>query len=341
MQFGVVMGPALPSRSVVPSREAFEFAASMAEVARDSGFNTIGVANKSLPGPAHQFLNPIATAAYLHTKHPNLFVCTSIFLVPYTNPVLLAEQLATLDMLAPGKLLFGVGQGYRKNESIAFDVPDEERGRRMTEALKIIRMLFEDGAPSFDGEFWSFENADIGIKPDNRSGPPMLFAGDKPKAIARIPERGGDYWFPSARCSLPYLREGLDVFKAALDRAGKPYKGLPLIRDICVAESKEAAEALMRDSITDYLNRQSTWGQPGERYDLSFDELKHNRFILGNSEQAAEEVVALKREFDTDFILFRVYTPGMDMQRTTDVVRQVGTEVLPMVQKEVGDFSMF
>ena len=108
-----------------------------------------------------------------------------------------------------------------------------------------------------------------------------------------------------------------------------------------MAESRKAAEALVRESITDYLHRQSEWGQPGERYVLSFDEIKQERIILGTSEEAAAELIELYREFGAKFVTFRVYTPGMDTERALDVVRQIGNEVIPLVQKEVGKTSMW
>ena len=323
------------------SKEAFDYAMTACKVAQESGFDAIGISNKYLSGPAHQFLHPFAMAAHIIARCPGMYVGTNVFLLPYANPVDVAEQVATLDMMAPGKFLFGIGQGYRADESRAFGVPNSERARRMTESIKAMRLLWQEPAATFHGEFWQFENADIGIKPVNGKGPPLILAADKIRSVGLVPERGGDHWIPSARHSKNFLREAMPVYRDALARAGKPFRGLPLIRDICVAESKRAAEALVRQSITDYFHRQSSWGQPGEAQNVDFDEIKLDRLILGSSEEAAAELIALHEEFDAKFVTFRVYTPGMDTERALDVVRQIGSEVLPLVRKEVGTGSMF
>jgi alkanesulfonate monooxygenase SsuD/methylene tetrahydromethanopterin reductase-like flavin-dependent oxidoreductase (luciferase family) len=341
MQFGLLVASAFPGRAEVPAREAFNFAMALCDTAHRSGFSAIGAANKYLAGPAHQFFHPMIMAGHIFAKWPDMQVVTTIFILPYANPVAVAEQIATLDMMAPGKLVFGVGGGYRRDESVAFRVPNNERGRRMAESIAAMRQLWREGTATFRGEFWEFENADIGTKPVNGKGPTILIAADTVRTVGLIPERGGDYWYPSMRASKKLLREAIPVYREALERRGRPFTGLPLVRDICVAENKAAAEALVRKSLTDYLHQQSAWGQPGENYLLNFDELKRDRLILGTSVEAAEEIIKLSEEFGSQFIMFRIYSSGMDEQRALDVVRQVGEEVLPMVQRECGAASMF
>lgn len=331
----------LGSSKDLPGREPYDFAMRMSEVASEVGFDALGVANRHLAGPADQFMSPLVMAANLLAKFPHMRVSTNVLLIPYHNPLMLAEQVASLDMISPGKFLFGVGQGYRANEAATFGIENRERGRRMAESIKIMRMLWRAGSSCYDGDFWQIRDADIGLKPLGHTAPPILIAGDGLKAVGRIPERGGDYWYPSSRASKVFLRERLSVYRAALDRAGIPFRGLPLIRDISVAGTRREAEDNMRDAITEYLRRQTHAGQPGENHLVSFDELKQDRLIFGSSEEAAEELIALNREFGAEFINMRVYLPGMDRERVLDVIRQLGDEVLPMVRKEIGTGSLF
>ena len=331
----------MTSRNEMPGTEAFDMAMAECKVAHETGFDCLGFANKYLAGPVHQFMSPLLMAAYAMARFPSMYVTTNVYLLPYDNPVKVAEEVATLDMMAPGKFLFGVGQGYRADEGRAFGIANNERGRRMAESIHAMRLLWQEAPATFKGEFWQFENADIGVKPVNRKGPPILVAADKARTIDLIFERGGDYWYPSARCSKTFLREHMPVYRGALDRARRPFRGLPLIRDICVSKDKASAEAMVKAAITDYLNRQSTWGQPGEDYSVGFDELKADRLILGSSEEAAEEIIALNREFGAGFVSFRIFHPGMDRQCALDVIRQMGDEVLPMVRKELGAGSIF
>lgn len=341
MEFGLIASAAWSSPKDMPSNIMFQNVSRAAQTAHDGGFDCLGIANKFLSGPVHQFTSPLELAAHLMTKYPDMYITTNVFLLPYDNPVRVAEAVSTLDLISPGKFLFGVGQGYRADEARAFGVTHNERGRRMEECIKAMKLLWRDGAASFNGEFYQFENADIGAKPLNGEGPPLLVAADAAKSISLIPARGGDHWYPSARCSATFLREHMPIYLRALDEAGKPYKGLPLIRDICVAKDRATAEAALRDGITDYFHRQSSWGQPGENQAVDFEAIKTDRVILGSSEEAAEEIIKLHNEFNVGFMSFRVFFPGMDVERSLDVIRQLGSEVLPMVRKEVGVASMF
>jgi alkanesulfonate monooxygenase SsuD/methylene tetrahydromethanopterin reductase-like flavin-dependent oxidoreductase (luciferase family) len=339
MEFGVMASVGLGSSKDLPGREPYEFVMKVSQAASESGFDALGVANRHLAGPTDQFMSPLVMATHLLSVFPHMKVSTNVLLLPYHNPVMLAEQVATMDLISPGKLLLGVGQGYRANEAAIFGIEHKERGRRLAESIRIVRMLWGEGASSYDGEFWTVDNADIGVKPLN--APPILIAGDGVKAIGLIPERGGDFWYPSSRASTVFLREKLPYFKEGLERLGKPFRGIPLIRDICVAGSRAEAEDIMREGISQYLTRQMHAGQPGEDLVLSFDELKKDRLIFGSSEEAAEELIALNREFGARFINMRVFLPGMDRERVLDVIRQLGEEVLPLVRGELGTASLF
>ena len=339
MEFSILASAGLGPERDVPSHEAYEFVMRMSQVASDSGYDALGVANRHLAGPTDQFMSTLVMATHLLAAFPHMKVSSNVLLIPYHNPVMLAEQIATMCMISPAKFLFGVGQGYRPNEAAVFGIEHQERGRRLAESITIMRMLWGEGASSHDGEFWKIEGADIGVKPP--IAPPILIAGDGSRAIGLIPERGGDFWYPSSRASLGFLREELPHFKAGLERAGKPYRGIPLLRDVCVAGNRAEAEEIMREGISRYLTRQMHAGQPGEDLRVSFDELKTDRIIFGSSQEAAEELIALNREFGAQFVNMRVFLPGMDRERVLDVVRQLGEEVLPLVRKEVGTSSLF
>ena len=342
MQFGLSSIAAFPGSKEMSSKEAFEFGMRMSHAASESGFDALGIGYRHLGGPAHQFMSQMAMAAHLLTMFPDMLVLTNVFLMSFAHPVDVAEAVATLDNIGkPNRFLFGVGQGYRQDEIKTFNIEGKHRGRMFNEALHALRRLWQDGASSFDGEFYKFENADIGLKPSNGKGPPLLVASDAAATVGKIFERGGDHWLPSPRCSRSFLRELFPIYRESQDKAGKSFVGLPMLRDICVGKNREEAEAIVKESLYGYLTKQAGWGQPGENYRQEFDELKKDRFILGSSEEAAEEIIALQREFGAEFMSFRIYSPGMDLERTMDVIRQVGEEVLPIVRREVGQGSMF
>src|SRR5689334_8132978 len=96
---------------------------------------------------------------WLGARTHHLRLGTAVLVLPWHNPVLLAEQAATLDLLSGGRLDFGVGKGYRYNEFAGFCLPMEEADTRFEEALDVITKAFTSETPfSHRGKFWQFDN---------------------------------------------------------------------------------------------------------------------------------------------------------------------------------------
>ena len=341
MEFGLSTATALPPVTVQPGRDAFGYVLRTCETAQESGFDGIGIGQRYIGGDTHQYLQPLVVAAYIFARFPGMYVSTNVYLLPYVHPVRTAEEVATLDLMAPGRFLFGVGQGYRKDEGAVFQVAGAERARRMVEAISAMKALWQPGARSFAGEFWEFEDVNLSVKPVRPAGPPILLGADTARTIAQVISRGGDFWYSSPRHSRDFLRQAVPVWRRALEEAGRPFPGLALGRNICVAENRKAARALAAEPFGDYMRKQSAWGQPGERYDIDPAELLGERVILGSSEEAAEQILALHEEFGIGYLNLRVYAAGMDQERALDMVRQAGAEVLPIIRAETGRRSMF
>lgn len=341
MEFALILGPVFPTREELASKDAFDWEMKFCAAAHATGYDGVSLNHHYLVGPEAQCFQPLPMATHVMTKYPSLYVMTTVFILPYHNPVEVAEQIATIDMISPGKFLFGVGQGYREKEAAALGIKHADRRGRMAESIKAMRMLWAEGPADFQGEYFKLANADIGARPVNGKGPPIIVAADKVGTVARVPKLGADYWLPSARHSKPFLREALPAYKKSLEEVGRKFDGIPLQRDMCVAKDERTAQAIVEKSYERMLHMQSRWGQPGERYNLPFNQLKEERVILGNPQKCAEELVAVHREFGAEFVLFRLYTPGMDPKSALEMTEQVGKEVLPLVRKEVGTRSLF
>src|SRR6201996_8448023 len=96
---------------------------------------------------------------WLAARQKSLRVGTAVMVLPWHNPVLLAEQAATLDLLSGGRLDFGVGKGYRHNEFRGFEVPVEEADARFEECLDVLLKSFVSDTPwSHKGRYWQYDN---------------------------------------------------------------------------------------------------------------------------------------------------------------------------------------
>ena len=202
-----------------------------AQVAYENNFEGLFVAQHFLTGPEAAILQSLPLLSYLAGKVPGMYVGTSIFLLPLHPPVMVAEYFSTLDNLSGGKLLFGVGQGYRDSEFNSFGIDKRERRGRLVEGLQVIRKLWTEDAVTFHGEFFHLDKATCLPKPRQRPCPPILMGADTVKTVAKVPAVA-DHWIASRRHSKTFLREALPPYKAALDKQGRPFKGLFIFRDL-------------------------------------------------------------------------------------------------------------
>jgi probable F420-dependent oxidoreductase len=120
---------------------------------------------------------------------------TSVLVLPYHNPIRLAKTAATLDVLSGGRLILGVGVGSIEQETTAMGSPFTERGRFSDEAIEVMRTLWAEEDPSFDGEYWRFEGMKFSPKPLQKPSIPIVVGGVSRAAIRRA-ACTGDGWQP-------------------------------------------------------------------------------------------------------------------------------------------------
>lgn len=341
MEFALVLGPFLPPREEMSSKEAFDLQMAFCDRAAAAGFDGVSMGHHYLSGPLAQFFQPVPLAGYILAKHPELFVATTVFLLPYHSPVEVAEYVATLDAMAPGRIVLGVGQGYRPDEAQGAGIDHASRRERLSESIEAMRILWREGTSSFEGAHFAFHDADIGPRPARDSGPPILVGADTPSSIARIPKIGGDHWIVSPRNTLSFVRAVLPTYKQALAEAGRSFSGLPMMRTVYVTDDERGAEDALAGVFKRMGQIQSRWGQPGERSSLSFDQVKAERILLGTPERVADQLIALHNELGVQCAFLHVYSPGMDPATALDMVTRLGEETLPLVRSAVGRGSLF
>src|SRR5438045_9190567 len=125
---------------------------------------------------------------WLAARTTTLRLGTAVLVLPWHNPVLLAEQAATLDLLSGGRLDFGVGKGYRYNEFAGFCIAVEEADARFDEALAIITKSFTSNAPSrHRGKHWQYDNIVVEPPAAQRPHPPFWMGAGSERAAREVP----------------------------------------------------------------------------------------------------------------------------------------------------------
>src|SRR5437773_2672613 len=128
---------------------------------------------------------------WLGARTSTLRLGTAVLVLPWHNPVLLAEQAATLDLLSGGRLDFGIGKGYRYNEFAGFCVAMEEADARFDEAMEVITKAFVSDTPfSHRGRYWQYDNIVVEPPSAQRPHPPFWMGAGSERSVRQVAERG-------------------------------------------------------------------------------------------------------------------------------------------------------
>lgn len=145
--------------------------------------------------PEDPILDPLVHLAFVAAVTTRLELGTGVVVLPQHNPLVLAKQAASLDVLSGGRLLLGVAGGYLRQELSALGVPMAERGSRTDDHLDAMRALWNDPAPvAFQGRHVSFRDLDANPRPTTPGGPRVVIGGHSPAAFRRAVAKGHG-WF--------------------------------------------------------------------------------------------------------------------------------------------------
>jgi probable F420-dependent oxidoreductase len=143
--------------------------------------------------PEEPILDPLLLLAHLAAHTSRVRLGTGVIVLPQRNPLVLAKQLASLDVLSGGRLVVGIGAGYLAPELAAIGVPMAERGARTDEYLAAMRALWTSGAPAFSGTHVRFAGVDAHPRPVQRPLPVVV--GGRTAAAHRRAARHADGWY--------------------------------------------------------------------------------------------------------------------------------------------------
>ncbi|WP_331744287.1 LLM class F420-dependent oxidoreductase [Kitasatospora sp. NBC_01300] len=210
--------------------------ARLAALAEELGYRSWWVGDHvALPDPrtpdspmdaGEPILDPLVHLAYVAALTERIELGTGIIILPQRHPVVLAKQLASLDVLSGGRLRVGVGAGYLEPELAAIGVPLAERGARTDEYLDAMTALWTQPAPAFHGRHVAFDHLDAHPRPVQAGGPRILIGGHSPAAYRRAVARGHG-WF-GAGDSPDQLAANLAGLRKAADEVERPARLGPL-----------------------------------------------------------------------------------------------------------------
>lgn len=173
-------------------------AAVVARAAEDAGFESVWTGEHVvLPDPqvppspvppGVPFLDPAVALAVISQHTTRLLLGTGIIILPQRNPLVLAKEMASVDVVSGGRLLFGVGIGYLEPEFRALGIPFEDKGARTMDYLRAMQAIWSQDKPAYAGRFVNFSGIDAQPRPIQKPHPPIVFGGHTPAAFRRATE---------------------------------------------------------------------------------------------------------------------------------------------------------
>ena len=151
----------------------------------------------------------------------NIRLGTAVVVLPWHNPALLAEQVATLDVLSGGRVDFGIGRGYRKAEFEQFCIPIAEAQERFDECLEfLLKAWTTEGRFTHEGKHWKYNDIVVEPEPTQRPHPPIWMAGGSPESITRVANSNFNLLLDQVG-SMALTFERLRTYLDALEKPGR------------------------------------------------------------------------------------------------------------------------
>jgi alkanesulfonate monooxygenase SsuD/methylene tetrahydromethanopterin reductase-like flavin-dependent oxidoreductase (luciferase family) len=289
--------------------------------ARDAGFASLWFPHHWLTHPM-QMLQITPVMGYVAAHAQGMTIGPNILILPPLNPVHVAEEAATLDVLTSGNYILGIGLGYRQPEFDAFGISLTERAPRFNEAIGLMRRLWTEERVSHQGRFYTINDAGIGVKPVRRGGPPLYIAAQADVSVRRA-ARIGDAWLIVNSSGLGKGAPLMQTYRAALKEYGRTPMEYPITVECYVGARHATAHDECRGPLEYKYNTYASWGLE-DRTSVSFEDFARNRFIIGDKTSVKDEIARYRELLGVDHFIMRCQWPGLPQKQVLGSIRRLG-----------------
>ncbi|MCH9671692.1 MAG: LLM class flavin-dependent oxidoreductase [Gammaproteobacteria bacterium] len=335
MQFGVMQRGVFDWDDDMHAR--FEELMEQARALEAYGYDSITKGSHFSSYP-HRELMQIPYLCRVMAEAPSLRLNAGIVLLALHNPLEVAEYIATMDLMSNGKMIFGCALGYRDVEFKGFGVQKGTAVQRFEEGLAAIKQLWGGDRVTLRGSHFELDEAVVSVPLRQQPHPPVWIGANVDNAIRRA-ARLGDCWYLNPHQNLPTLQRQMDVYRNALEELKKPFpEELPIRREVFCARTHDEAIRVAAPYIKSMYDLYKTWGQDkamakGDQ-DISqeYEELARDRFIVGNPDEVAEQMLRYHEVLGVNHIIMSVQGVGMPQGQVLDTFGLMAEEVFPKVR---------
>ncbi len=336
MRFGLFGGAEAPrTTDGDPGRGFCEYIEASVEAER-LGFYSTFLVEHHFSGSG-QVSAPLDLLSWVAARTTSIRVGTAVLVLPWHDPVLLAERAATLDLLSDGRLDFGVGKGYRHSEFAGFCVPAEEAEARFDESLTVILKAWSSDEPfSHEGRFWHYHEIAVEPPTAQKPHPPVWIAAGKPESVRGAAALGANLLLDQF-ASTEAIGERIALFKAECEARGRAFDPMDVAvaRNLYLArDADDASEALARQaSVHDRMIERSR-GPEGSR----------RSHIMAYADEAGateahalfgepQEIIAGLRALHAVGVRYVLISGG---EATRESMQRFAAEVMPSFDERLG-----
>lgn len=283
----------------------------------------------------HYWPSPLMALAGIASRTSRIELGTDIAVLPFYHPVRLAEDVAMLDVISKGRVIFGGAIGYRPPEFELYGVGLDERGGRYLEMLKLMTALWRGERVELQGKYFHVTGA---IEPLPVRVPPLWLGGWGEISIKRAAQYG-DAWVPGPTAHLDKLLAAQQQYRECLHTLGRDPAAVPtpLTREVVIAATSARAWELAEKHLL--INYRDEYGGGAWKHPLigatdatpvnQLQALAHDRFLIGDPAEVIASLERFQQTFGVDHLICRLYFPGMPHAHILEELHLLASEVMP------------
>lgn len=327
MTFGVFGGVSLQDGTDIGYRTSYDSYVDFVVEAEERGYHSNFLVEHHFTGKG-QVSSSLNLLTYCAARTERIRLGTAVVVLPWHNPVLVAEQAATLDLLSRGRFDFGVGKGYRFSEFDGFCIPIEEASERFEEAMTVIRTAWTtEGRFSHQGKRWRFNDIVIEPTPVQKPHPPLWQAAGRPDSLLKAARDGYNLMLDQFQ-TFDVTLERLAIYRDARAEAGRPMQPTEaaVARALYLTRTPEeraaAVDARIRQLL--YMNSHGQSADRKQRSSMVSDDDLVKATEEGVLIGTPDEVIERLRRLEAGGVGYVLLSP-----QSPDALRIFAEEVMP------------
>ncbi len=327
--------------------DAFNQAFTEIDVAEDVGLHSVWLAEMHFAGDRSVLASPLVVASAIAARTKNLRMGTAVQVLPLTNPVRLAEEVATLDHISQGRFDFGIGRSGLARSYVGYNIPYAESQGRFYECLDILVKAWTEDAFSYEGEFYNYHDVAVSPKPYQQPYPPIRMAAGSNETYPMVGRMGLPIFLSLRTVSIEDLQLSVADYKKAWRDAGQPGEpDLAMRIPVYVADNMEDALSEPEEGMMSFFRNLGQMvvqsGAQGRELndersqranrlaEITYEEVLQEKVAFGTPDVVVERLRQLKEELGLSMVIAEVST-GLRLppDRVLNSIRLLGEQVVP------------